>query len=60
MCFSATASFVASTVSSALGVATLRATRWRSKIASAAIPLILGLQRTVESPVIAIVAENIV
>jgi hypothetical protein len=48
MCFSATASFVAGTALSVLGVATLRATRRRSEIAFAAIPLMFGLQQIVE------------
>jgi hypothetical protein len=48
MCFSATASFVAGTGLSALGVATLGATRRRSEIAFAAIPLMFGLQQMVE------------
>jgi hypothetical protein len=48
MCFSATASFVAGTVLSVLGVATLRATRRRVEIPFAAIPLIFGLQQMVE------------
>ena len=48
MCFSATASFVAGTALSGLGVATLRATRRRSETAFAAIPLMFGLQQMVE------------
>ena len=48
MCFSATASFVAGTGLSVLGVATLRVTRRRSETAFAAIPLIFGLQQMVE------------
>jgi hypothetical protein len=48
MCFSATASFMAGTGLSVLGVATLRATRRRSEIPFAAIPLIFGLQQMVE------------
>ena len=48
MCFSATASFIAGTGLSVLGVATLRATRRRSEILFAAIPLIFGLQQMVE------------
>ena len=48
MCFSATASFIAGTALSGLGVATLRATRRRSEILFAAIPLIFGLQQMVE------------
>jgi hypothetical protein len=48
MCFSATASFVAGTGLSVLGVATLRATQRRAEIPFAAIPLIFGLQQMVE------------
>ena len=48
MCFSATASFVAGTALSVLGVATLRTTRSRREIAFAAIPLLFGLQQIVE------------
>ena len=48
MCFSATASFVAGTGLSVLGVATLRAARRRPEIPFAAIPLIFGLQQMVE------------
>ncbi len=48
MCFSATASFVAGTDLSVLGVATLRATQRRAEIPFAAIPLIFGLQQMVE------------
>ena len=48
MCFSATASFVAGTGLSVLGVATLRAVRRRPEIPFAAIPLIFGLQQMVE------------
>jgi hypothetical protein len=48
MCFSATASFIAGTALSALGVATLRATQRRSEIAFAAIPLMFGLQQMIE------------
>lgn len=48
MCFSATASFVAGTTLSILGVATLRTTRSRSEVAFAAIPLLFGIQQIVE------------
>ena len=48
MCFSATASFIAGTSLSVLGVATLRTTRSRSEVAFAAIPLLFGLQQIVE------------
>ena len=47
MCFSATASFIAGSALSVLGVATLRATR-RKEIAFASIPLLFGLQQIVE------------
>ena len=48
MCFSATASFVAGSALSVLGVATLRATRRRPEIAFAAVPLLFGIQQIVE------------
>lgn len=48
MCFSATASFVAGSALSVLGVATLRATRRRAEIAFAAVPLLFGIQQMVE------------
>ena len=48
MCFSATASFIAGTSLSVLGVATLRATQRRAEIPFAAIPLMFGLQQMVE------------
>ena len=48
MCFSATASFIAGTVLSAVGVATLRATRRKAEIPFAAVPLLFGLQQIVE------------
>ena len=48
MCFSATASFVAGSALVVLGVATLRATRRKSEIPFAAIPLLFGLQQLVE------------
>ena len=48
MCFSATASFVAGTTLSVLGVATLRSVRRRNQVAFAAIPLLFGLQQIVE------------
>ncbi len=48
MCFSATASFIAGTALSVLGVATLRATRRKAEIPFAAIPLLFGLQQIVE------------
>jgi hypothetical protein len=48
MCFSATASFIAGTGLSVLGVATLRATRRKQEIPFAAIPLLFGFQQIVE------------
>ena len=48
MCFSATASFVAGSALVVLGVATLRATRRKSEIPFAAIPLLFGIQQLVE------------
>lgn len=48
MCFSATASFIAGTALSVLGVATLRATRRKAEIAFATIPLLFGIQQIVE------------
>ncbi len=48
MCFSATASFIAGTGLSVLGVATLRATRRKVEIPFAAIPLLFGFQQIVE------------
>ncbi|MEO8102385.1 MAG: DUF6629 family protein [Betaproteobacteria bacterium] len=48
MCFSATASFIAGTALSVLGVATLRATHRKAEIPFAAIPLLFGIQQIVE------------
>ena len=48
MCFSATASFIAGTSLSVLGVATLRSTRRKVEIPFASIPLLFGLQQIVE------------
>ena len=48
MCFSATASFIAGTSLSVLGLATLRATRRKVEIPFASIPLLFGLQQIVE------------
>ena len=48
MCFSASASFLAGSVLSILGVATLRATRKKVDLAFAAIPLLFGIQQIVE------------
>ena len=48
MCFSATASFIAGTSLSILGMATLRETRRKAEIPFAAIPLLFGMQQIVE------------
>ncbi len=48
MCFSATASFIAGTALTVLGVATLRLVRRNTEIPFAAIPLLFGLQQLVE------------
>lgn len=48
MCFSATASFIAGTALSILGMATLREARQKAEIPFAAIPLLFGLQQIVE------------
>ena len=48
MCFSATASFIAGTALSILGMATLRETRRKAEIPFAAIPLLFGMQQIVE------------
>ena len=48
MCFSATASFVAGTALSAVGVATLRQAERRSELPFAAIPLLFGVQQLTE------------
>ena len=48
MCFSATASFIAGTALTVLGVATLRLARRKTEIPFAAIPLLFGLQQLVE------------
>jgi hypothetical protein len=48
MCFSATASFIAGTGLSVLGVATLRTARRKAEIPFAAIPLLFGIQQIVE------------
>lgn len=51
MCFSATASFVAGTSLTALGIATLTNTRSRSEIPFAMIPLLFGIQQLIEGVV---------
>ena len=48
MCFSATASFVAGASLSAIGVVSIRSVERRSELAFAAIPLLFGVQQTVE------------
>jgi len=48
MCFSATASFVAGTALSAVGVATIRKVERRSELPFAMIPLLFGVQQLVE------------
>lgn len=48
MCFSATASFIAGTTLSAVGVATLRHAQTRSEVPFAAIPLLFGVQQLTE------------
>lgn len=48
MCFSATASFVAGTALSAVGVATIRKVERRSELPFAMIPLLFGIQQLVE------------
>lgn len=48
MCFSATASFIAGTVLSVMGAATLRAARKKAEIPFATIPLLFGIQQIVE------------
>ena len=48
MCFSASASFIAGTSLSAVGVAALRNTKARSEQPLAAIPLLFGIQQLAE------------
>ena len=48
MCFSATASFVAGTALSAIGVATLTNVRHRTEVPFAMIPLLFGIQQLTE------------
>ncbi|HKS56502.1 MAG TPA: DUF6629 family protein [Steroidobacteraceae bacterium] len=48
MCFSASASFIAGTALSAVGVATLRMTSQRAEIPFASFPLLFGIQQIVE------------
>lgn len=51
MCFSATASFIAGGALGAAGGATLREAKTRSRIPLAAMPLLFGIQQTVEGVV---------
>lgn len=48
MCFSATASFIAGTTLSAIGVATLKTAKTKSEIPFAMIPLLFGAQQLIE------------
>lgn len=48
MCFSATASFVAGTTLTAIGMATIRKAERRSELPFASIPLLFGIQQLVE------------
>ena len=48
MCFSASASFIAGTALSVVGVATVRLTTRRAEIPFAAIPLLFGIQQIIE------------
>lgn len=48
MCFSASASFVAGTLLSVAGVATLKSTKTRSELPFALIPLLFGIQQLTE------------
>jgi len=48
MCFSATASFVAGTSLSVIGVATLKTVKRKSEIPFAMIPLLFGIQQLIE------------
>ena len=48
MCFSATASFVAGTTLSAIGVATITKVKHRSELPFAMIPLLFGIQQIIE------------
>ena len=51
MCFSASASFIAGTSLSAIGVAALKKTEARSEIPFAAMPLLFGVQQLIEGVV---------
>ncbi len=48
MCFSATASFIAGTTLSAIGVATLKTAKTKSEVPFAMIPLLFGAQQLIE------------
>lgn len=51
MCFSATASFTAGAVLSAVGVVTIKKTKTKNQLPFASIPLLFGLQQIVEGTV---------
>ena len=51
MCFSATASFVAGTALSAVGVATIKKAKRKAELPFAAIPLLFGIQQLIEGVV---------
>jgi hypothetical protein len=48
MCFSATASFIAGTTLSIIGIATIRNVERRSELPLALIPLLFGIQQLIE------------
>ena len=48
MCFSATASFIAGTTLSAIGVATLKTAKTKSEVPFAMIPMLFGAQQLIE------------
>ena len=48
MCFSATASFIAGTTLSVVGVAALKRTEAKTELPFAAIPLLFGIQQLIE------------
>lgn len=48
MCFSATASFIASTTLCVIGVATLKNTKASDEVPFAMIPFIFGIQQLIE------------
>ena len=51
MCFSATASFVAGTALSVVGVATIKKAKRKAELSFAAIPLLFGIQQLIEGVV---------